>query len=187
MNLNPYSWHAYLYRYTYGKEVCELPKSLCTYFWKLVLAIIIFIPGYPGIILKLSFSRKDWDHKMAFPIIGMILNFFVIISGTDRFHISTINKLWSSFWLVYGWGWIIIGLVIASMICLFFMAWLASIISDAIKSKREIKPYNYHKPDKTYILFEFTKAFFNKYCPKIQWKQSSVSSSASPSEESSAS
>ena len=29
--------------------------------------------------------------------------------------------------------------------------------------------YNFHKEEKTYLVVEFVKAKYNKYCPKIDW------------------
>lgn len=45
LEYNIKSWHSRLYMSTYGKEEYELPNNICAYFWKLVLAIILFVPS----------------------------------------------------------------------------------------------------------------------------------------------
>ena len=43
MELKLNSWYVWLWNYTYNKQ---LPSNLCPFFWKLILAIILFIPNF---------------------------------------------------------------------------------------------------------------------------------------------
>jgi hypothetical protein len=179
MKLNPYSWHAWVYRYTYGGWPADLPKSLCVYFWKLVVAIVLTVAGYPGLILKIWLARNDHDHGMMFPLLGITLNVLALGAGHDA--------LKKNYTLIEQYGMGMLALVILALCCL--TVWGIFCIGQAISNyfaseskPSKIKPIS---PKKSYILFEYSKAFFNKYCPTIQWKQSSSSSPESPSDSSS--
>ena len=59
MNLKLNSWYVWLWDYTYSEKV---PNNLCPLFWKLVVAILLFIPNVifriPTVIVKLIISKK---------------------------------------------------------------------------------------------------------------------------------
>lgn len=48
LKYNKNSWHSKLYMSTYGTSDIWLPENICKYFWQLVIAIIFFIPSWPG-------------------------------------------------------------------------------------------------------------------------------------------
>src|ERR1700721_1251272 len=91
MELSSTSWHSKLYMFTYNSS---LPISLCPYFWKLVLAIVLFIPltvfYIPLIIGRLlieysyfrypTYFNKN-DFKMALFADCLIWDIYIVIKN----------------------------------------------------------------------------------------------------------
>lgn len=161
MKLSTKSWHSWLFRYTYGKD--NLPDNLCPYFWKLVLAMILFpvlfIFCLPAFILCRSTGDNDLFEEGVF---SPALAFSFVINLALVLIIGMIG-MWFDFnneFLVAagGCGWLI-------AIC----AGIDQLVR-YIKSKR-VKTYGtMYREEKPSILIEFIKAKYNKYCPKITWK-----------------
>ena len=71
------------------------------------------------------------------------------------------------------------------MVTLGIMIWAAAIVIGVIEGVKALKEWNYSrkinydengrriwgepKEQKTYLVVEFVKAKYNKYCPKIDW------------------
>jgi hypothetical protein len=178
MKLNSNSISSKLYRWFYGTN--DLPNNLCPYFWKLVLAWLVLIPYSlvcaPVIIMELidgdGYRYQDNStgkriglsalvYFILFCVMCMIsfIGWFFVLPEKDSFYglMGTIGSL----------------------------VWVAVIITGAIEGykafeewnyRRKIKYdengrriYNFHKEEKTYLIVEFAKAKYNKYCPKIDW------------------
>lgn len=177
MKLNSNSVSSKLYRWFYGTN--DLPNNLCPYFWKLVLAWLVLIPYslvcLPVIIMEL----KDKDYRYHDNSTGKRIGFSVL-SYVILFCVSSMLS--------------VIGLLFIApeknsfyvfMVTLGVMVWAISIIIGVIEGYKEFKEWNYRrkikynengyriwdepKEEKTYLIVEFTKAKYNKYCPKIDW------------------
>ena len=177
MKLNQNSISSKLYRWFYGTNV--LPNNLCPYFWKLVLAWLVLIPYSlvcaPVIVAELI----DKDYKYQDNSTGKRIGFSVLI----YFMLFCISSMLS-----------VIGLLFITpekdtfymfMVTLGIMIWAAAIVVGVIEGVGALKEWNYSrkinydengrriwgepKEQKTYLVVEFTKAKYNKYCPKIDW------------------
>lgn len=84
--LNPHSRLAFLYRYTYLKEV---PTDGCDYFWKLLLAFFLFPLIWPAILFNHineriwydDFQKKYHTGLADSNIFGLFYNFIILIFG----------------------------------------------------------------------------------------------------------
>jgi hypothetical protein len=177
MKLNSNSISSKLYRWFYGTN--DLPNNLCPYFWKLALAWLVVIPYslvcLPVIIMELKDSNYQYHENSTGKRIGYsVLTYFMLFLigcalSLIGFFFITPEK--GSFYLFMGslggFVWII-----AIAICL----------SEGVKSlqdwnyRRKIKYdengyriWNEPKEEKTYLIIEFVKAKYSKYCPKIDW------------------
>jgi hypothetical protein len=177
MKLNQNSISSKLYRWFYGTNV--LPNNLCPYFWKLVLVWLVLIPYSlvctPVIIVELI----DKDYKYNDNSTGKRIGFSVLI----YFMLFCISSMLS-----------VIGLLFITpekdtfymfMVTLGIMIWAAAIVIGVIEGVKALKEWNYSrkinydengrriwgepKEQKTYLVVEFAKAKYNKYCPKIDW------------------
>jgi uncharacterized Tic20 family protein len=177
MKLKSNSISSKLYRWFYGTN--DLPNNLCPYFWKLVLAWLVLIPYSlvcaPVIIMELFDKSYDYNDNstgkrigfsalvyfMLFCVVCMIsfIGWFFVIPEKDSFYmfLGTMGG----------------------------MIWIISIILGSIEGYKAFKEWNYRrkikydengrriwnqpKEEKTYLVVEFAKAKYNKYCPKIDW------------------
>lgn len=154
------SLHAKLYRFAYSSE---LPSNLCPYFWRLLWALMAFIPTLvirlPIYIFDLFLSTKintkdeDRDDVNALGILSYYA--FIIVS--------------IYFWINYEWIKAMAGCYsyscIGANIAIFVNSVIALIaiikIAQAIRGKKE------HSS----IIVEFIKSKYSKYCPKIEWEE----------------
>lgn len=177
MKLNSNSISSKLYRWFYGTN--DLPNNLCPYFWKLVLAWLVLIPyslvGLPSIIMEITDKDYKYNDVSTGKRIGIgalvyILIFFVgcMLSSIGWFFVLPAKD---SFYYFAG----TVG----------FLLWVVTIVIGVIEGFKALKEWNYnrkikydengwriydsHKEEKTYLVVEFAKAKYNKYCPKIDW------------------
>lgn len=157
MQLQTSSWHSRLYTFTYSKM---LPQSLCPYFWKLVLAMVLFIPltilYLPLIILRLVFEFNYFRYPTYF-------------KGKDLRFMWLSNAIcWDLIWIIRGFihkEWkVLLFLFVAILIVTFVVIVTANLFEPKPK---KIKPKKEKEPG---ILTEFIKAKYNRYCPKIYWQ-----------------
>jgi hypothetical protein len=177
MKLNSNSISSKLYRWFYGTNV--LPNNLCPYFWKLVLAWLVLIPyslvGLPSIIMEITDKDYKYNDVSTGKRIGIgslvyVLIFFVgcMLSFIGWFFVLPEKESFYSFTGTIG-----------------ALLWFVSIVIGVIEGvtalkdrnrKRKIKYdengrriWSEPKEEKTYLVVEFAKAKYNKYCPKIDW------------------
>lgn len=177
MKLNSNSISSKLYRWFYGTN--DLPNNLCPYFWKLVLAWLVLIPyslvSLPTIIMELC--DKDYkytDNSTGKRIgVGVLCYFLLYCIGCALTLIGWffITPEKDSFYMFAG----TVGGIV----------WFTAIIIGSVEGIKVLKEWNYKrkrkydengrriwgepKEPKTYLIIEFTKAKYNKYCPKIDW------------------
>lgn len=175
--LSKKSWHYKLHELTYGEWKC-VPNNLCPYFWKLVIAAIFFIPlsiyYLPAIIFISLFNliKKDPYDKIepikdegyfsinllmtALGYDAAILGFYMIDMWFVKwFYIN--NKGVKDMHVV-----VILGLV-GWLITIGFLIYRIVII-------RQERKQNEQEKDEPSIVIEVIKAWYNKNCPRITWK-----------------
>jgi hypothetical protein len=183
MKLNSNSISSKLYRWFYGTN--DLPNNLCPYFWKLVFAWFIVIPYslfcVPFILMELfdknyKFTDNSTGKRIGYSLLTYSLLFFVgcMLSSIVWFFIQPEKGSFYNFMGALG-----------------FLLWVASIIIGVVEGYKAYKEWNYNrkikydengyriwnqpKEEKTYLVVEFVKAKYNKYCPKIEWNDGNES------------
>jgi len=166
MKLSKKSFSAKLYRYFYSINDCEMPKSLCPYFWKLVIAYLLFIPleilatpyNLFHIIMN-KIQKKDAFHDICshdmtpiskvfiVALISIILFaiFYAFIPLIHLFHPVSKNMLINAY--ILDCAFIILGII-------GFFAWYKD--NDNLA--------------KTYI-----SAKVKRICPRIEWTDNKLS------------
>lgn len=181
MNLNFNSLSARLYRWFYNKEV--MPDNLCPYFWKLVLMWLLILP-YVGLTLPVQittkFRQKSISETIAYTTIFTIITFLsgVILILPIYMIIGSGNRMIDTFLpgSLIAWG------AILSFGLVSFIAYLVEKYKERKNGNKMYDEYGevfygydssgfriYYPTKKPNILFEFVKAKYNKYCPKITW------------------
>jgi hypothetical protein len=164
MKASKSSIHARLYKFTY--EYC-LPESLCPYFWKLVIAVILFIPNFiiqlPFIVASFFIKRDDdsqfdvGEHRL-FGFAGWVLIFVAYIYIVSLFHlVKATLGCYSYDHRIANAGLFLVLLTIAVCLCI------------VLYYRRKNKPKKERKEPKPSIVAEFIKAKYNRYCPHIEW------------------
>lgn len=177
MKLNSNSISSKLYRWFYGTN--DLPNNLCPYFWKLVLAWLVLIPYSlvcaPVIILELTDKNYKYTTNSTGKRIGFgILIYFILFCISSMLSVIGCFFITPEKYTFY-----------AFMVTLGFMVWAVAIVVGVIEGYKAFKEWNYRrkikynedgyriwdepKEERTYLVVEFAKAKYNKYCPKIDW------------------
>lgn len=156
------SLHAWLYKFTYTSD---LPKNLCPYFWKLLWAIVVFIPNA---IIQLSarivdlFEKskyghdcREFRHDGGFAwCIGILIGIYI----DSTYHwIRAMIRCYS-----YDQALANTGMVANMLIFLGLLLILGAMREENSSIKKAKKPS---------IIGEFIRAKYNKICPKIDWEE----------------
>jgi hypothetical protein len=160
MNLKLNSWYVWLWDYTYSEKV---PNNLCPLFWKLVVAILLFIPNVifriPIVIVNLFQSKYN---KIITARTGLGIFAYFFIAATIFVLYSIYNYL---LWLFgaysYDSGAVACGGIVLC-VGLFFLIryfWLKKNVGYAIE-----------KTATDNIVVNYASSWYNKHCPKITWK-----------------
>lgn len=149
ITLSRKSWHYRLYNSTF-ENTWDEPQSLCIYFWRVVLSVLILVPTLPGHIINLV------ARKVVVPAWSSIaVMIFLILLGaplSQKFLVTTGWGFWLKFITAIGLGavgWFLILGTIA-LICLGI---------DRYETKRSAL-------SKKTLWDNITQ----KYCSKIKWK-----------------
>lgn len=168
MKLSASSWHARLYDLTFTSV---RPTNLCPYFWKLLLACILF--PFLGVWFLPTFIIGRIKKENAVDD-GMLSADFAIalVVNSALFAATCMIGMWF-FPLKGEWNWLqqtgaflwYLTIVVAGIWG--FKAW---------KDKRKERKWRRERGDEPIegrpsILVEFIKAKYSKYCPKIEWKE----------------
>lgn len=160
MELKLNTWYVWLWNYTYAER---LPDNLCHFFWKLVIAILLFIPNFilriPATIINLL-SKDKWgrgDARTAMGIIG-----YVIIIACSSILASIYNWL---LWLFNAYSYNSIAAFTGGI---FLLAGIAGIITYYWLEYKTGNKIVYSL--KNNIIVNYTNAWYYKHCPKINWK-----------------
>jgi hypothetical protein len=168
MTLNENAPLARLYRWFYLDD--QMPKSLCPYFWKLVLMWIAIIPvtlfSIPTFIMAAIFKDPKVERLgerigistiiwlglwVISTLIVAIISFFV--SFQPEGDLDLFAKLGYVFWVV--------------IICVILYHQYRKMQDKRIEKKRK----GVKSEPKVSIVKEFIKATYNKYCPRITWEK----------------
>lgn len=159
MKASTKSLHTLLYKFTYKSK---LPINLCPYFWKLVWAIIVFIPNLilqlPIVIYSL-FDKTIIDTPGENRSRGLFIYLFIImLFGYLYITYHWIKAMFKCY--SYNDHIVFMGIVIN---CIIAFGALVLYITYRFKnrSKKDVDPS---------IIGEFIKAKYGKYCPKIDWE-----------------
>jgi hypothetical protein len=180
MQLNKNSISAKLYRWFYNQNA--MPNNLCPYFWKLVFMWITILPfiviTLPGQIIS-KFEKKTVGQSMAYTFAFYIFSFALTVLATlpiSFFTTFAVGGFWDNMrnGSILFWGGLIILALYAGIRRLFI--WIKKGGKQYDEYGHRYYGYDsegnkiYHKEKKPNILAEFIKAKYNKYCPKIDWK-----------------
>ena len=169
MELNLNSFSAKLYKWFYAIETnkywtieAQMPKTLCSYYWELVVAYILAIPLAVLIVPTYLFEqyKGDKSHERigaGFVLWSVVFIFFTLIYPLFEYFsiLPIIGNLFEASCIL----WSIIIIIAMAIGCGIFWDYLA----DRIENNRT---YYEKKPN---LLIEYIKAKKNKYCPKITW------------------
>jgi len=168
MKIKENQWHAKLYYYSYN----TLPKSLCRYFWMLLLSIVLLPITWCGYVVPKV--RKDRGNNIG-SFIGFTVGLFYVGSLLLPYLLgnafSKLNELVDiSDVQMLGIGYILLILMAAAIFLLLFLAfnvfpYLKEKLEERTKNK---KPKQEKGPS---IISEYYKAFMGKYCPRIDWEK----------------
>lgn len=160
MNLKLNSWYVYLWNYTYSESV---PNNLCPLFWKLVVAILLFIPNVifriPTVIANSFYSEhnKIIDARTGLGILMymLIICVIAILLWIYNFILYMFNAY------SYDNEFAFLGGVVlfAGLFFLIRYYWLKKDVGYTIK---ETTTNN--------IIVNYASSWYNKHCPKINWK-----------------
>lgn len=180
MKLNKTGKLARLYRWTYGKA--EMPNNLCPYFWKVLLAIIVFPITWLSYAwgFRVHINGTFWDaefdesnkmylnyassNNMFFKrfFTGLLLAAFLILFSSlvgtflSEDNLSELIYAFIINILFYGIGVILIcGSVIGAVYCGFWT-------KDKIKKSETYQ-------ETVSIIKERKEGFKESYCPRISW------------------
>jgi len=160
MKASKNSFHVWLYQFTY---MASFPLNLCPYFWKLVWAVVIFVPNFllqlPMIVANIFV--KDYAHgcgerredSTVFYIGAIVLAIYM----TFTYHwVMAMLNAYSYNSVLANIGWIMNAGFLAGVV-----------ISGVMKLNWKKKRF---ADKKTNIIIEFAKAKYYKYCPEIEWE-----------------
>jgi len=159
MELNYNSIWAKLYRWYYNTNT--MPNSLCSYFWKLVFAVVLSVALFPVYLPSLIIEKlykgffEDFVSKAMMGILVYMCSYvlFTVLFSVSLLWIQFPDKsVWYHF-QVQGLGFLMVII-------------LAALLWYLIESEDSVKGW----PFKNTLVVKYTKAIFNKVCPKINWK-----------------
>lgn len=160
MNLNKNGKIAEFYSWSYGLDsVYDLPSSLCPFFWKSLMALLLFPLTWWTYVITFE-NRKNTFSKRVFSGLGF-WGGATVIAGLLTIIISS-NTLDSFLWN-------------ALLVILVLISLLLFIVFVCLGTYGTSVGIEYIKNNETYkevknIVSERKQGFFENYCPKINWK-----------------
>jgi len=177
MEINKKSWMVWLVKSTFNLVDWKLPKSLCTFFWTLVGAIVLQPFCWFQTVLNL-FSKEDPDDGLpvGFSIVMSVFIYIFAVASLLSSNFPIRIEYTSIFSLVVAYG---VGVL--SMICIIA---LISLVVGVTKGaqwvwyrvanlKQRIFPQESYteKKQEPSVVWEFIKAKKRKICPLITYKE----------------
>ena len=164
MELNKNSNIAKLYRWFYKVDSWNMPKSLCPYFWKLVIMWMLILPVtimYLPVIIGSIFNKFKFHSKDDRGFISFIAYLAIFVGTSILISISIIwnNQIMNKESLLGLYQ--LIGLTLLGILIVGFITYYLTTIKFTSNKPKEKKPS---------IIKEYIKGRYNKYCPTINWK-----------------
>jgi hypothetical protein len=154
MTLKYNSFNAKLYRYFYGTE--NMPKSICPYFWKLLMAWLFIVPVtllcFPVVIGEIIQKESYGLQRMFYTFILFI--FLIWISSMVCAVLLIFNDYEK-------------GSMVISMGSIGIIVWLFMIIVGTIEGVKYVKDSGKISNS---VIVGFVSSKYNKYCARITWK-----------------
>lgn len=150
------SWHYRLYKWTqrYGNWPNSEPKSLCSYFWSIVLTpLFIYSATFRKVVESVLFRPFVW--------LGRLNQTALIIVVTAV--ITTVIVCWGFLWphkLLIA-AIVVVGIIVAGVLLLLIALGIAE-LSDRRKSGSDLEPITGQ------LIFEFVRAKKRRVCPLIE-------------------
>lgn len=176
MELNLNSLHARIFRWVLFVSKDRMPKSLCPYFWQSVLMWLFIVPilvmSLPVRIIKIfkgdhyNWRSLTFVEAIARSVIfyasffvGYCMGFFIycLLANVNNDYIGA-HELEITVGLI---AWFIL-ISIGIIYCIVS-------IKDYYERKKWEK-YNSDDQQKKNVIVESVKGIYNKYCPRIDWK-----------------
>lgn len=158
------STHAKLYSFTYSSN---LPSNLCPYFWKLLAAVLLFIPNalmqVPSRIfmaIKKSEGYDCSDHRFLGTVLWVLIGVASFILYAECHLVKAIFNCYSYKSHPANGALVVDAFIIGACI---FIPLRAKVLK---KNEEATEP---PAPKEPSIIAEFFKAKYNRYCPKIDW------------------
>ena len=180
MKANTNSISAKLYCWFYAKRVKQLPNNLCPYFWKLVLAYILFIPyaifSLPMIVFTelLDKNYSNGDNKtgerlgLSFLMYVAVFLASVMVIAVGAFFTTYAKYGFCTKVVPIGILLWLVAIVIGGYQGI--KAWREYIINSRIKyDENGYRIWEEPKEKTPNMVIEFIKAKYGEYCPRIEW------------------
>ncbi len=161
LKMSKKSWHGRLYESTY--DPMRLPDNICAYWWKLLVAIILFIPCWAGHVYNLIAKGSIKAIVTTWHIPAALM---CTVMWATEYYPKGHTPQW-----IQTWGWYPVGIAIGLSVLILGITALAIFgllawgIDRLIGKKWKLS----NKAKKSNPIWEGLKAWKGKYCSKITW------------------
>lgn len=149
MKLNKNSKLTRLYMWSYNTPYWRLPNDLCTYFWKLLFAIVVF---------PLTWLSYPFKCNHIFSRIGVSL---LCLLGLILIGLPIGLQKWGVF-IILG---IVIGMLVGITATIGLIAFVCGLLTETYYKVRSTSTVE----ELMSIVRERKTGFKEKYCPRIEW------------------
>ena len=176
MELNVNSLHARIFRWVLFVSKDRMPKTLCPYFWQSVLMWLFMVPllvmGLPARIIRTvtkpsTLNYANFGTSVGYSVLTyggifvsycMVFFMYCLFSNVSKEYVDA-----NQFFIFTG-----------------FISWFVLIFVGIVYSwtyiaeyydRKKWEKYDFNKPEKKNVIVESVKGIYNKYCPRIDWKE----------------
>jgi magnesium-transporting ATPase (P-type) len=177
MNLNDKGKLATLYCWTYGKTRRELPLNLCPFFWKLVVATLIFpitwlsfpygFRDYGGNYFRKSLNYDERTNMLPKRFFTGILGYGLLIFAAFLLSQTFLAIARLGLWQVFLNVLFVIGITLAVILVFVLCFGIFYMLKYGTSELRSSELYR----EASSVLKERKDGFMDSYCPKINWKE----------------
>lgn len=164
MKLKMNGFLAWIYMSTYSVAYYELPKDLCSFFWKSLFSMILLPFAWVSHIFNILAHRSRPDNGMP-AFLGIVISILMLTIGFAMTLGSNYRD--SSIFFKYLVGLISFTVIVAVILGLEFLAHTIARFVGRFRTD-EYKP---KKEKQSGMIATYWKAFKEKHCPRIEWIQ----------------